>query len=289
MKAFIQLLFAIGVSSTEHCDAVDANPDYAACERLFYDSYMNCIKNCSNDDPACISACTREYDQNLQKCPCREDCPSGCPCPQYDCSDQLTTTTSISTSTTTQSTSVLVLNRPLYDNVPILLDSSGLVNTNLTFTFGPGTDVNWSCSLNWRNEFYVFGGQERKSQVSKLNGCQLERIGSLPFNHDSGGCTNGNNEHIYLCFNWSARDTKKCRRTTEPLGAYETVTNSTFHHAGTRIASSDGRLDELFEKVKIFRKHNLFRRIQYWGTRSHTYRAIIAGKQYLDSGRRLSI
>ena len=48
----------------------------------------------------------------------------------------------------------------------------------------------FSCSITWRNEYYIFGGAgDNKRQISKLAGCQLSSIGALPFDFYAGGCS----------------------------------------------------------------------------------------------------
>ena len=43
--------------------------------------------------------------------------------------------------------------------------------SDFMFLYGPGTEIDMSCSLTWRGEFYVFGGNAQSTQISKL-GCQ---------------------------------------------------------------------------------------------------------------------
>ena len=39
----------------------------------------------------------------------------------------------------------------------------------------------WSCSINWKNQLYIFGGATERRQISRLSGQKLERVGDLPF------------------------------------------------------------------------------------------------------------
>ena len=73
----------------------------------------------------------------------------------------------------------------------------------LDFDFGNDTEVWESCSLQWKNQHYVFGGYNEKRQVSVVNGNRLERKGSLDFNFNTGGCTIINQQIIVLCFSWN--------------------------------------------------------------------------------------
>ena len=49
---------------------------------------------------------------------------------------------------------------------------------------------------------YFFGGSYHRTQVSRIDGCKLNRIGDLPFRMDEGGCANINNEKLILCFDF---------------------------------------------------------------------------------------
>ena len=68
------------------------------------------------------------------------------------------------------------------------------------------TEVYLSCSIAFKNELYVFGGAQRKQQISKLVNCELKNIGRLGFSHRQATCSNVDNRSIYLCFNDSAGD-----------------------------------------------------------------------------------
>ena len=55
-------------------------------QKTFYGTkYTECILTCSPSDPECLTSCSREYQINLETCPCRSGCPAGCPCPDYEC------------------------------------------------------------------------------------------------------------------------------------------------------------------------------------------------------------
>ena len=52
------------------------------------------------------------------------------------------------------------------------------------FEYGTDTTAYKSCSLTFQNKAYVFGGFKNGQQISRLNGCSLERIGELSFEED---------------------------------------------------------------------------------------------------------
>ena len=103
-----------------------------------------------------------------------------------------TTTSSItSTSASKPNTSILILGDWDYDKIPVITDSNGkveYVGEDFDFEFGQQTEVDWSCSVTYRGDFYVFGGRWFERQISKLEGCSLTRIGSLDFDFEFGGC-----------------------------------------------------------------------------------------------------
>jgi len=69
-----------------------------------------------------------------------------------------------------------------------------------------------SCSAIFQNEFYVFGGYREEYQISKIENCQLNRIGDLEFPLWSGTVVNINEteiEKLYFCFD--RYDIKRCR------------------------------------------------------------------------------
>ena len=72
-----------------------------------------------------------------------------------------------------------------------------------------------------------------------INGNRLERIGSLDFSFEEGGCTVLNQLTIVLCF--SSFEQKVCRQSNDPLGSFTTLPNSHYTHKQTKIASFDGK------------------------------------------------
>ena len=109
----------------------------------------------------------------------------------------------------------------------------------LDFDFDKDTEVYYSCSLKWRNQHYVFGGEKEQKQVSMVNGNRLELKGELGFDFDYGGCTVLNQQTIVLCFSDGEEDV--CRQSKNPLGSFTELPNSNFEHTWIRIASFDGK------------------------------------------------
>ena len=110
----------------------------------------------------------------------------------------------------------------------------------IDFDFDENTEVMYSCSLQWYNHFYIFGGKERNRQVSVVNGNRLERKGDLSFNFQSGGCTVLNQQIVVLCFGVYEIEKDVCRKSNNPIGPFTKLPNSNFSHRKARIASFDG-------------------------------------------------
>ena len=149
------------------------------------------------------------------------------------------TTTTASTTTTTSvviNTDILIL----YSyGVPVLTNASGKDNRDVNFVIDDDVEVDASCSLTWRGEHFVFGGENKRNQIAKIIGCELKNVGELPFEHRYGGCANMADNRVYLCFDFYS--SKKCRVANSPLGQFEETTQSYESHRNTRIAASESK------------------------------------------------
>ena len=136
---------------------------------------------------------------------------------------------------------MLILNTFSGENRPLVIDGYGESISDVSFTF-QGTQAYKSCSLTWKGQMLVFGGDENKTQIAKINKCKLEQIGSLDFNHYYGACTVGSDGDIYLCFNADdSNDYEKCRKSSDPTGLFSEIPLTKYEHRYTRIASSNGK------------------------------------------------
>ena len=109
----------------------------------------------------------------------------------------------------------------------------------LEFEYGYNTEVYFSCLLQWKNEYYLFGGLNEERQVSMVNANRLERKGSLDFSYRAGGCTVLSRQTIVLCFDWDAKNV--CRKSNSPLGSFNKLPNTNYNHYWTTIASVNGK------------------------------------------------
>ena len=186
--------------------------------------------------------CLREYEESLETCPCKSECPNGCPCPTYECSE---TTTIVTTQTTPvkPKNSILILSTFEGYKPPVITDVNGREDYNFLFRFAENTAVMGSCFLTFQNEFYIIGGDNgyESRQVSKLVGCQLRRIATLDFYNSRGPCTNFNNQRIYLCFDNQSKELRKCRSADRPDGVYTETAPSVHEHRFGNIAASQSK------------------------------------------------
>lgn len=143
-------------------------------------------------------------------------------------------------------TSILILYGSWVPLPAVITDSTGkadYIGIDFEFDFGDETQISESCSVTYRGNFFVFGGQREDRQISQLIGCSLERVGSLSFDFFVGACTVVKEESIYLCFDYY--DAKQCYVGADPVGAFSKINESQFIHEATRVAASDGKDSDL--------------------------------------------
>ena len=254
-------LFSVREKSEHFNFTILTSLDFSPKKKMFEGEYTACIINCAPADFSCYGYCSREFEENTQKCPCGAKCPTGCPCREYRkgfiqirISDSkfdkptksCPVTTTQTTTTTTPAplnTSVLILS-PARDKPEYIRDATGnvkLAGVDFEFSLGQDTEVFYSCSLTWRGQFFIFGGDKEKSQISTINGCRLERVGSLAFDQTYGGCANVNDQSIYLCFNSAPADYKQCRVANDPFETFHEIDETVYNHRETLIGASRGK------------------------------------------------
>ena len=146
-------------------------------------------------------------------------------------------------------TSILILNDFYEKNIPVITDSTGkaeYAGRDFNFHSGFRTEVSNSCSVAFRGEFYVFGGdwnghnEQHMKQILKVTDCSLEKIGKLRFKFRYGACAAVNEESIYLCFSDRGGETKQCYVGADPVGSFSEINQSQFNHDYTRVAAGEG-------------------------------------------------
>ena len=159
-------------------------------------------------------------------------CPNGCPCPNYQCRVL---------------PAVLILSTSHVENKPIITDLDGNVN-EISFSIQDGVEVQSSCSITFRGQFFIYGGQNRKNQVARVEDCSLKDTGfKLPFEMDAGGCTVTTRDQVYLCFgeadqsNNTTGARQMCHKSNNPMTNFTQVTNSSYPHGYTQIAASESK------------------------------------------------
>ena len=194
-------------------------------------------QKCTNNDGSYSCSCKTGYDQasdgscsDINECSsANHGCQIGFTCQNtagsFRCQDQR------------KKDSVLVLNTYKSNKAVLISDDS---YSEPKFEYRSQTSVYKSCSLTFRNHFYVFGGMNSfNKQVSQLSGNKLERIGDLDFKLRSGACANVNNEYVYLCFHWgSYDDLRQCRYSSGVKKTFRKTDKSVDRHGATSIAAS---------------------------------------------------
>ena len=220
--------------------------------------YNECVFNCPPGDFDCFGVCSREYQAYLETCPCQSGCPQGCPCPEYQCPSESTTTQTVTTTVATINMAMLFLSTYIpgnwfnfefwykgfslknhnknqtESNPPRLIETAGELSTSFKTS---GQEVYDSCGVTFQNKQYIFGGNTNKRQVLQIEDCGLIRIGTTEFDHVRGAC-GSTNTMIVLCFN--SFDAKRCRQASSPTGRWTQMQLSTYHHRFTSIAISQG-------------------------------------------------
>ena len=122
-------------------------------------------------------------------------------------------------------------------NPPVLTNFNGKNDKAFKFEMGTNTFASLSCSMTWKNRFYVFGGEKSfDKQISRLDQCRLTRVGSLNFPFGYSSCTNMANEKLFLCFHMQYL--KTCYYAKDPLGEFTKSSYSFQDHRHIKIASS---------------------------------------------------
>ena len=124
-----------------------------------------------------------------------------------------------------------------------LISTVGELPTSIDFN---RAEVLFSCAVTHANKFYIYGAEIHKRQVIQLVDCGLKSIGTLPFDHYYGACGSQTLAYsgahvILLCFDYT--DVKQCRYATDPLGPWNVMTESTWHHQSTSIATTPGNYE----------------------------------------------
>ena len=126
----------------------------------------------------------------------------------------------------------------------MLINPTGGQKELTCFETGSKTAAWTSCSVNWQNRFYIFGGHDydHLRQISLLQGHKLQRVGTLSFNHRYGACSVLSSQYIFLCFNGlSPNDYKRCRRSNGPLETFSEVSQSNHEHKWILTSCSESK------------------------------------------------
>ena len=133
------------------CYGDGANEEKKECLDKLDQVYISCLINCEHDE-VCVSKCAREYNEGVSECPCNDGCPQGCPCPNYECSGETTTTPTTTTSVPNYGGLILAV----YQYNATLTNSDGEI-FDIEWENTESIQTNSFCSLTYKNEQFIFG------------------------------------------------------------------------------------------------------------------------------------
>ena len=137
-----------------------------------------------------------------------------------------------------------------------MTDLNAKVDKSLTFEFEDRTYVYESCGVQFKGNFYIYGGykNEKTYQISKVEDCTLKRIGSLPFSHMNGACP-ATHDQLFLCFDFFSTGSEKlCRVATEPTGPFSEIEKSNYSHMYTRSATNHSKSNHWYHTIYFAQK-----------------------------------
>ena len=148
-------------------------------------------------------------------------------------------TTTISTTAAGLDSSVLILHT-FGNNVPILTDIDGNLDSNLQFEVEIDVFVHQSCGVQFQGDFFIYGSRDDDQQIAKVTDCSLNRVATLPFTFSYGACA-ATTDQVFLCFD-SIQDGKTCYTSNEPTNHFKPISKSTEEHKFIRIATNEGKI-----------------------------------------------
>ena len=193
------------------CSAANlsGNEDFQVCYAQVSTDHAECVAGC--DDFDCIFECDKVKSEKIKDCPCQENCPTGCPCPSesFECPS-----TKPTPPPGQDGYAVLALNSAFNENKKILIPFNGSPAREPKFTFEDGTLVWMSCTVTYKGQFYVIGGQTAaRRQLSVIENCSLKQKSTLGFDSTDATCENyslAQSDIVLICF--SKQDKDKCKQ-----------------------------------------------------------------------------
>ena len=150
------------------------------------------------------------------------------------------TTTAVTTKKLPE-TGILVLGTFQPNNVPLVININDGTRRQPNFKLRESseTEIFGSCTVNWKNQNYIFGGHRKRRQISKIEDCRVKFIKKLNFDLYFGACATVSDKVIYLCFNGKLQvDFKLCRTSKSPIGTFTDITKSSHDHRDAKLVNS---------------------------------------------------
>jgi hypothetical protein len=94
-----------------------------------------------------------------------------------------------------------------------------------------------ACAIEHQNQFYILGdSHDLADQISRVDDCQLTRVGSLEREMKMASCTTIGNT-IFMCF--SQDEDSTCYKGSDPFSLTAIDAESSYGHSGTYVAASN--------------------------------------------------
>ena len=106
-----------------------------------------------------------------------------------------------------------------------------------------------ACSVMWKNKIHLFGGSD-STQIGRMDGHVLKRIGILPFVLFGGSCAAVQDQVIVLCFDIMDSSNDRCRQTKGTFDDFTDLPRTFFLHAAVPISASDSKYRGV-EKIRL--------------------------------------
>ena len=105
-------------------------------------------------------------------------------------------------------------------------------------SFASNQTLTESCHVTFRNQFFIFGGNQNETKIAQVDDCEVKTVGELPFSFRRGLCTANQNE-IYLCFGYGS--SMSCRVANKALNFTSSVSSTTNSmHSDGALAAGHG-------------------------------------------------
>ena len=188
-------------SKSDYCDHSSCEETnevaYEHCITEAEEVFIECTNNCDSFDLVCHTDCSDAYHDQLTLCPCKEGCPNGCPCENYECYEEEEEVNH------DEDMHMLIFNphnsgqKPSYNVIKFSMFNTtdgfqeemhqvGITQPNLF-----RTEASHMCSFVNNGRMFLAGGIEqykKKRKFGELIGNEVKQLADLPMDFSRGIC-----------------------------------------------------------------------------------------------------